>query len=157
MLPVPVGPAHVRLGVDVGVEVGEQQVLVAREQGVHQWPEERPIPGIDIRSEALLKDRLLLSEKLWPNGGCYSLRQGPYKLVLHRNEGMLRRLGEGYLFRVDQDPEELHDLYREEPEVVESMTRILDDLEAAIRVSPGEEQTLSPQARETMRALGYIE
>ena len=121
------------------------------------YPEERAIPGIDIRSEALLKDRLLLSEKLWPNGGCYSLRQGPYKLVLHRNEGMLRRLGEGYLFRVDQDPEELHDLYREEPEVVESMTRILDDLEAAIRVSPGEEQTLSPQARETMRALGYIE
>ncbi|MBP6875514.1 MAG: sulfatase [Candidatus Eisenbacteria bacterium] len=122
------------------------------------YPGDGFLPGRDLRVERNLRGRVLLSEKLWPDSGCYSIWSWPYNLVVNENQGIRERLGEGWLFRIDgEGAGQARDLYADSSRIVTRLQRELHALTAAIRVRPDQEFEMTPQARERMRALGYID
>jgi arylsulfatase A-like enzyme len=62
------------------------------------------------------------------------------------------------LFDLRADPEELHDLSTEQPDVVKAMTAVLDHWSAnQSALSPVPVEGLDPETRRQMEALGYID
>ncbi|MCB0046418.1 MAG: sulfatase-like hydrolase/transferase [Caldilineaceae bacterium] len=80
--------------------------------------------------------------------------QKPYKLIL--TGAVLTEL-----YHYEDDPDELHNLVDEKPEVVDYLRREIEGYitrTAAVAVTPGAQQeAVSAQVAERLRALGYIE
>jgi arylsulfatase A-like enzyme len=64
--------------------------------------------------------------------GTFAIRQGPWKLILGKGSGGFTRFKPaqdapaGQLYNLKEDPAESHNLYREHPEIVERLSKLLD-------------------------------
>jgi arylsulfatase A-like enzyme len=90
--------------------------------------------------------------------GCYSLIEGSFKLMVNDYQKLLKKFPfDTLLLNFERDPEELQDLHLEKQEKCDSMTSYLDEWLMEIRVFMVEESEVSPELRDNLRALGYVQ
>lgn len=94
-----------------------------------------------------------------PRGRYRTYRSGRYKLVQHTTDGW-------FLFDLERDPGELHDIAAEEPGTLARLQRELDDwrqklglpeLDAPVDAPRDMPATLSAAERAALEALGYLD
>ncbi len=121
-----------------------------------------PLPRADgislastIESEAAVGPRIVLAHK--KETKAEKERWRPERHALTAARWKLIRSSEGplELFDLESDPGELRSVHDENPEVLERLSRILDDLLASTP-DPLEQRSMSPEVRAALRALGYV-
>ena len=115
------------------------------------------LQGVDLTrvlgGRGLPRDRLRVAE----NKGGVGLLRGPWKLIYYED----RRPAE--LFHVGDDPQELHSVLQQHPEIAESLRADYARLqERSARLArrfkiTEDSRRLNPKAERELRALGYIQ
>ena len=116
------------------------------------------LQGVDLMrvlgGRGLPRDRLRVAE----NKGGVGLLRGPWKLIYYEDD---RRPAE--LFHVGDDPQELHSVLQQHPEIAESLRADYARLqERSARLArrfkiTEDSRRLNPKAERDLRALGYIQ
>jgi arylsulfatase A-like enzyme len=78
-------------------------------------------------------------------------RKGRWKSTLRRSDG------KAFLYDLETDPEERHDLSQEKPRVVLSHRNRLDQLTQELRAQSAPQAGLSEEDKERLRILGYLD
>jgi len=129
------------------------------------WPARFPNPRASMRSQDLFdsllrlaglrlepkpallrKDELFLSEMHWQ-----TYRQGRWKSFRNRKDGTFS------LIDLENDPEERTDVASRFPAVVRKHTERVEQLVRALGAPSTPKQRLSPEDRQRLEALGYLE
>lgn len=92
-----------------------------------------------------------VGDGLRPVGEKYAVRVGKWKLIEGPEEGTLE------LYDLERDPEERLDLAPEEPNRVSRMKALIAAWRARYDAAAGAAAPLSDEARERLKAMGYVE
>jgi len=107
----------------------------------------RELAGLEGHpAPALEPNELLVTERFYQ-----TYRKDDWKSIWKRAEDRV------LLFDLEADPDEVKDLSKEKPEILSAHRKRVDEIVAKISTADHNEQRLSPEDLERLRALGYLE
>lgn len=115
------------------------------------------VQGVNLLSGETRGDRLLLSERINGQEGCYSLITRDYKLILNTDPLLLQKFPfDTLLMDIQSDPGEMMDLHSLQQDRSQNMAADLQDWITGIQVRASTDIELSEDAVANLKALGYV-
>lgn len=113
--------------------------------------------GCNIVSDQLAQDRPLLAANISPEGGCYSLIDGHYKLIINNDNFLPRYFPyDTLMFDLSGDPEEMVNLKHLETGTRDELSRQLSSWITETSVRPQSTIQVSNTTLANLKALGYV-
>lgn len=121
----------------------------------HRIPDD--VQGISLLDQYPLKDRAILSERVYIGGGCYTLMRGDYKVILNTGTKFLQKFPfDTLMYNIKDDPGETQNIFPSTRKLGLEMLTELTEWVSRIEVHPTEKIRLNHATKANLRALGYV-